>query len=74
MFNPGTAATGVFHPPGQVLVAFGTISDPIKLRPPFPGVAVHAAISSVRDPQSGWLHALLSERADGQVHADLPGG
>lgn len=41
--------------------------------PNSPGVAVHAAVRSVRDPQSGWLHALLSERTDGEVHADLPG-
>lgn len=37
------------------------------------GVALHAAVGRVRDPQSGRLHALLSERTDGQVHAHLPG-
>lgn len=37
------------------------------------GVTVHAAVCSVCDPQSGWLHALLSECTDGQVHAHLPG-
>lgn len=41
--------------------------------PSSPGVAVHAAVCCVRDPQPGRLHALLSERTDGQVHADLPG-
>lgn len=37
------------------------------------GVAVYAAVGRVRDPQPGRLHALLSERTDGQVHAHLPG-
>lgn len=37
------------------------------------GVTVHAAVCSVCDPQSGWLHALLSERTDGQVYAHLQG-
>lgn len=37
------------------------------------GVTVHAAVCSVCDPQSGRLHALLSERTDGQVYAHLPG-
>lgn len=37
------------------------------------GVAVHAAVGRVCDPQPGRLHALLSERTDGQVHAHLPG-
>lgn len=44
-----------------------------SLRPPPPGVTVHAAVCGVCDPQPGRVHALLSERADGQVHADLPG-
>lgn len=38
-----------------------------------PGVTVHAAVCSVCDPQPGRLHALLSERTDGQVYAHLPG-
>ena len=37
------------------------------------GVTVHAAVRSVCDPQPGRLHALLSERTDGQVDAHLPG-
>lgn len=37
------------------------------------GVTVHAAVCSVCDPQSGRLDALLSERADGQINAHLPG-
>lgn len=37
------------------------------------GVTVHAVVRSVCDPQPGRLHALLSERTDGQVDAHLPG-
>ncbi len=38
-----------------------------------PGVAVHAAVCSVCDSQSGWFHALMSECTDGQILCYLSG-
>ncbi len=38
-----------------------------------PGVAVHAAVCSVCDSESGWFHALMSECTDGQILCYLSG-